>query len=264
MHPGCLLYSHQAMPISHSRITILGEIGSSSGRDSTNFSGFRPVVARGRGLSLTSLRYRCPQEGRFHSNCAFVRDPSMGGGDYVSPSPGVDVPRVRSKLADTDGIVIVDHGSRRAQSNSMLHEFVKLYKEKTGRPIVEAAHMELADPTISDAFDRCVERGASRIIISPYFLFPGRHWDKDIPSIVAEAAKKHPNIPYIVTAPIGLHELMVTVINDRMEYCLSQVASEVSECEMCAGSGRCKQQAAQESQSDHDSLVISSKERSSS
>ncbi|BBN13603.1 sirohydrochlorin ferrochelatase [Marchantia polymorpha subsp. ruderalis] len=168
-----------------------------------------------------------------------AKRPTMGGGG-VTPLPASGTP-VQSKLGDGDGIVIVDHGSRRAQSNAMLHEFVKMYKEKTGRLIVEAAHMELADPTISDAFDRCVEQGATRIIISPYFLFPGRHWDKDIPSIVAEAAKKHHNVPYLVTAPIGLHELMVTVINDRMEYCLSQVAGEVSECDMCDGTGRCQQ-----------------------
>lgn len=37
---------------------------------------------------------------------------------------------------------------------------------------------ELADPSIANAFDRCVEQGATRVIISPYFLFPGRHWNK--------------------------------------------------------------------------------------
>lgn len=40
---------------------------------------------------------------------------------------------------------------------------------------------ELADPSIANAFDRCVEQGATRVIISPYFLFPGRHWNKVTP-----------------------------------------------------------------------------------
>lgn len=139
-----------------------------------------------------------------------------------------------------DGIVIVDHGSRRAQSNSMLHEFVEMFKQKTGYVNVEPAHMELACPTIKEAFDECVCRGASRVIITPYFLFPGRHWDKDIPALAAEAAKEHPHISYIVTAPIGLHALMVDILQDRINYCLSQVAGKASECEMCEGTGRCK------------------------
>lgn len=153
-----------------------------------------------------------------------------------------------SNLKPSDGVVIVDHGSRRAQSNEMLHLFVDLYKQKTGHPIVEAAHMELAEPSISHAFDRCVEQGAERVIICPYFFFPGRHWDRDIPALSAKAAEKHVDVPYVVTAPIGLHELMVQVLVDRMEYCLSRVAGNVEECDMCRGTGRCQQLAANLSQ----------------
>ncbi len=146
-----------------------------------------------------------------------------------------------SNLKLSDGVVIVDHGSRRAQSNEMLHQFVDLYKQKTGHSIVEAAHMELAEPSISHAFDRCVEQGAKRVIICPYFFFPGRHWDRDIPALASKAAEKHVGIPYVVTAPIGLHELMVQVMKDRMEYCLSRVSGDVAECDMCKGTGRCQQ-----------------------
>lgn len=49
------------------------------------------------------------------------------------------------------GIVIVDHGSRRAASNDMLVEFCTLYAELTGQPIVQPAHMEIAEPTIAQA-----------------------------------------------------------------------------------------------------------------
>ena len=49
------------------------------------------------------------------------------------------------------GIVIVDHGSRAKASNDMLLECVELYKRTTGAAIVEAAHMELADPSVADA-----------------------------------------------------------------------------------------------------------------
>ncbi|KAL2622586.1 hypothetical protein R1flu_002791 [Riccia fluitans] len=223
MNSGCLVY--RLVSISDSRITFSREIETSSGRDSLSFGGFSltPECGRTSGLNLLGFHRSTASRKKLR-----VGDLNMGEGGIPLPR-GVCGAAVQSKLADGDGIVIVDHGSRRAQSNAMLHEFVKLYKERTGRSVVEAAHMELANPTISDAFDRCVEQGASRIIISPYFLFPGRHWDKDIPSIAAEAAKKHRNIPYIVTAPIGLHEQMVTVISDRMEYCLSQVAGEIAE-----------------------------------
>jgi hypothetical protein len=33
--------------------------------------------------------------------------------------------------------------------------------------------------------------------------------EQDIPALAAEAAKKHPGVSYLVTAPIGLHKSMV-------------------------------------------------------
>lgn len=143
-------------------------------------------------------------------------------------------------IGDRDGIVIVDHGSRRKESNLMLNEFVTMFREKTGYQIVEPAHMELAEPSISTSFGKCVEQGASRIIVSPFFLFPGRHWYQDIPALTAEAAKNHPGVSYLVTAPLGLHELLVEVVNERIKYCLSRVEGDAKECAACVGTGKCK------------------------
>lgn len=72
------------------------------------------------------------------------------------------------------GIIIVDHGSRRAEANNMLLEIVKRYEEYSKLPIVEPAHMELAEPSIEVAFQRCVARGASKIICHPFFLSYGK------------------------------------------------------------------------------------------
>lgn len=146
-----------------------------------------------------------------------------------------------SVLGEKDAVIIVDHGSRRKESNLMLNEFVAMFKGRTGYRIVEPAHMELAEPSIRDAFKLCVQQGANRIIVSPFFLFPGRHWHQDIPSLAAEAAKEHSGISYIVTAPLGLHELMVDVMNDRIKQCLSHVAGDADECTVCAGTGRCRE-----------------------
>ncbi|XBH67682.1 hypothetical protein VPH35_096019 [Triticum aestivum] len=142
-------------------------------------------------------------------------------------------------VGENDGVIIVDHGSRRQESNLMLNDFVTMFRARTGYRIVEPAHMELAEPTIKEAFGKCVQQGASRIIVSPYFLSPGRHWKQDIPSLAAEASKQHSNVAYIVTAPLGLHELMVDIMNDRIKYCLRHVAGDADECAVCAGTGKC-------------------------
>lgn len=117
-------------------------------------------------------------------------------------------------------IVIVDHGSKRKESNDKLVEMVDLFIEHTEHKIVEPAHMELASPSIADAFDRCIERGATRVMISPFFLLPGRHWTHDIPALAAEAAAKHPGVEHRVAAPLGLHRLMAQMLKIRIDEAL--------------------------------------------
>jgi sirohydrochlorin ferrochelatase len=120
------------------------------------------------------------------------------------------------------GVIVVDHGSQRDESNRTLLEVVRLFRARMPYRIVEPAHMELAEPSIQTALDRAVERGARFVVVHPYFLLPGRHWDQDIPALAAAAAERHPGVRHLVTAPLGIHELMVQIMNDRIEQCLRQ------------------------------------------
>ena len=143
------------------------------------------------------------------------------------------------------GVIVVDHGSRRAESNEMLEQLTRTsIADRLDYDIVEPAHMELAEPSIATAFDRCVERGATTVVIQPYFLLPGKHWNQDIPELAEQAATAHPGVEYLVAAPFGVHPLMADVVSARVEYCLSHVRGEVPECEACAGTGVCRMRAA--------------------
>ncbi|KAL2347511.1 hypothetical protein Fmac_001511 [Flemingia macrophylla] len=132
-----------------------------------------------------------------------------------------------------DAVIIVDHGSRRKESNVMLNEFVKIFKHKIGYEIVEPTHMELAEPSIRDAFQSCVKQGAHRVIVDPFFSV-WKALESDIPSLSAEAAKEHPGVAYIVTARLGLHELLVD------QALLKALAGDEDECSVCAGTGKCE------------------------
>jgi sirohydrochlorin ferrochelatase len=113
-------------------------------------------------------------------------------------------------------VILVDHGSRRVESNGQLLEVVAAYRRHSQWRIIEPAHMELAEPSIATAFGRCVEQGAMRVIVVPYFLAPGRHWTEDIPRLAAEAAAPYGGLEYSVAAPLGVHPLMLAVIDERI------------------------------------------------
>lgn len=142
-------------------------------------------------------------------------------------------------------VIIVDHGSRRTESNETLHRATARFAANSEYAIVEPAHMELAEPSIATAFDRCVQRGATRVIVFPYFLSPGRHWTEDIPALVAQAAQKHPHVEWLVTAPFGLHPDMNAIIADRIARCLQNASSihehqPRPECDICQGTAACQ------------------------
>jgi sirohydrochlorin ferrochelatase len=127
------------------------------------------------------------------------------------------------------GMIIVDHGSRGVESNRSLESVVDLFAERFGETcdIVEPAHMELAEPTLSQAFARCVTRGADTVVVSPFFLGPGRHIREDIPRLVAEAAERFPQIRHIIAEPLGVHELILDVLAHRAAEALQgQVGSK--------------------------------------
>lgn len=119
------------------------------------------------------------------------------------------------------GIIIVDHGSRRAESNQMLEEvaalFGKRFHEKFS--IVEPAHMELTEPSIASAYATCVRRGATRVVVLPFFLGPGKHWTADIPRLAADAAAQHPQTRYHVAMPLGIDDLILDLLAKRATFC---------------------------------------------
>jgi sirohydrochlorin ferrochelatase len=114
-------------------------------------------------------------------------------------------------------LIIVDHGSVVDKANDMLVQITQILREddECDFEIVRYCHMELSEPTISQTFDACVADGADEIIVHPYFLFPGKHSTEDIPNMVREAAKKHPQVSYRVTAPLGLHNKILKVVLER-------------------------------------------------
>ena len=134
-------------------------------------------------------------------------------------------------------VIVVDHGSRREESNQLLLVVAENFQRATGLKIVEPAHMELAEPSIRTAFDRAVQQGAELIIVFPYFLSPGRHWHQDIPQLAAEACQRHPGTRFLVTAPLGLHSLMLQVIQDRIAECVREASHDSHSFDVCDDQG---------------------------
>ena len=103
----------------------------------------------------------------------------------------------------------------------MLDEVAASVRERVGAgTVVEAAHMELAPPSIAEGFARCVTRGAKKIVVHPFMLSPGRHVQEDLPRLVAEAAASHPGVDFVMARPLGAHTGVIDAVIDRCDAAL--------------------------------------------
>ena len=116
----------------------------------------------------------------------------------------------------TRAILLVDHGSRNDEANRLLDEVAAKLRERASDHVVRVAHMDLAEPSISQGVDDCVAVGATEIVVHPYFLGPGRHTTEDIPRLVGEASARYPGLPVRISPPLGVHDKLIEVILARI------------------------------------------------
>ncbi len=114
-------------------------------------------------------------------------------------------------------VLLIAHGSRRPEANADLQRLSEHVAIAGGYPIVEVAYLELTTPTIDDGGRVCVQRGASRVLMLPYFLSAGVHVVQDLEAARQSLGKKFPNVVFQLCPPLGLHPLMVQIVLDRLK-----------------------------------------------
>ncbi len=112
------------------------------------------------------------------------------------------------------GILIIAHGSRTADANTVFSDVVSYVKISTPDAIVIGASMKFGELTIKESVLELINKGVDNIIIVPYFLFDGTHVTKDIPNEVEQALKDYPNVRVTYTTSIGMTPEMKDIVLD--------------------------------------------------
>lgn len=113
-------------------------------------------------------------------------------------------------------IILIAHGSRRAEANRELEVLAEQVRQRLPTERVEIAYLELAEPTIPQAVARCVEGGAQRVRMFPYFLSPGVHVSRDLEQYRLQFTREHPDVEFELCRPIGLHPKIVDIVIERL------------------------------------------------
>tara|TARA_R110002050_G_scaffold269917_2_gene412692 strand:- start:233849 stop:234217 length:369 start_codon:yes stop_codon:yes gene_type:complete len=116
-------------------------------------------------------------------------------------------------------LLLIAHGSRRKQSNDEVVFLAESLRRNGSEryEIIHASFLELAETLIPDGIKKCVDEGATSIVVLPYFLNSGRHVVEDIPHIVNHSKRDYPEIeikiaPHLGASPLMM-ELLITTAN---------------------------------------------------
>ncbi len=119
-------------------------------------------------------------------------------------------------------ILLMGHGSRVAEANNALYDIAEMVKAETGCPIIEVSFREQHAPNIQTGIDACVAKGATRILLYPYFLYAGAHVLEDLPAEIEAAEKRHPGLEMILGKPLGVHPKLAEIVCERIDATLQE------------------------------------------
>lgn len=118
--------------------------------------------------------------------------------------------------SSSSAVLLIAHGSRRAEANADLLIVAEQLRERSDFEIVECSYLELAEPTIPQGAEKCVERGAKQVLMLPYFLSAGSHVTRDLEKHRNEFQSSFADVEFILCAPLGVHPKMIDIVIDRI------------------------------------------------
>ncbi|ELZ11685.1 hypothetical protein C479_06507 [Halovivax asiaticus JCM 14624] len=114
----------------------------------------------------------------------------------------------------TDAVLVVGHGSRRERSNEQVREVAVSLEERLGVP-VDAAYLELAEPSIPDAIEGLTP-ACEHLSVVPLALFGASHTKSDVALSVQTARARHDDLTIHYGAHLGVHPALVDLLDDRV------------------------------------------------
>ena len=117
---------------------------------------------------------------------------------------------------DRTAILLIAHGSRQQSANDDLHDLAARLAGQGTYPIVEPCFLELAEPELIGGGHRCVQLGATRVLMIPYFLSDGVHLRRDLTAARDELIRRHPDVQFILGSPLGPHPLLDNLVAERI------------------------------------------------
>ena len=124
------------------------------------------------------------------------------------------------------GWLLVGHGTRDLAGQAEFRAVAVQVAAAAPEVVVEPCFLEMAEPTIAAAIDRCLTAGITRLCVAPLLLFTAGHAERDIPEAVAEAlAARGAQLPVRQAPTLNCHPAIVELATRRFHESLANHGS---------------------------------------
>ena len=112
------------------------------------------------------------------------------------------------------GLIVFGHGSSVEPANQAVRDVALGMASVGGHDLVVPAFLELGKPDLAEAARSLVDRGATRLIVLPYFLTLGIHLTRDLPRLAAEV-RESLQVEVEVAPPLDGHPALRQILLER-------------------------------------------------
>lgn len=114
------------------------------------------------------------------------------------------------------GIVVAGHGSRDPDGIREFESLIDLIRARAPQHVVSHGYLEFATPTVDQAIAANLDSGQRKVVMVPGVLLAATHAKNDMPSEILAYAREHPDIDFHFAAPLGLHPLLLQLVQERI------------------------------------------------
>ncbi|MEO8060674.1 MAG: CbiX/SirB N-terminal domain-containing protein [Burkholderiales bacterium] len=101
------------------------------------------------------------------------------------------------------GLILFAHGARDPRWSLPFEAVAKRVRDRDPQLEVQLAFLEFMAPAIVDAGQTLAQAGCTRVDVVPLFLGAGGHVRKDLPLLLDELARLHPQVRWQLRSAIG-------------------------------------------------------------
>jgi sirohydrochlorin cobaltochelatase len=123
----------------------------------------------------------------------------------------------------SEALLIAAHGSRDEAGVEEFHAFADAWRQLRPDRIQAAGFLEFARPTIGEAIESLVRQGARQVTVVPAMLMAAGHVKNDVPSEIAEARARHPEVTFRMARPLDIHPGVLELCHVRYREALADL-----------------------------------------